>query len=126
MNVIQIGALLLLLSWGYVEFYLYVNYELSYVVSAIVFIVLLLANIAAYVIFILKYKEKRASLIVSGARNVLLIIPTLIVGSGITLVSGSTITMYLDWEKVLGAILLIFVLFVIARIVQIRVDFKGK
>ena len=65
-------------------------------------------------------------MIVSGGRNVLLIIPTLIVGNSITLVSGSSITMYFDWAKVLGAILLIFVLFVIARIVQIRVDFKGK
>ena len=78
------------------------------------------------VVFLIKFKEKRNALIVSGARNVLLIIPTLIVGSGITLVSGSSITMYFDWAKVLGAILLIFVLFVIARIVQIRVDFKGK
>ena len=126
MNVIQIGSLLLLLIWGYVEFYLEINYELSSVILSIVAIALLLVNMVAYVVFLIRFKEKRNVLVVSGARNVLLIIPTLIAGSSVTLISSSTISIYLDEGKVFEAILLTLGLFVIARIVQIRVDFKGK
>ena len=126
MNVIQIGSLLLLLICGYVEFYLEVNYELSPIIVVIVSIAFLIINIAAYVVFLIKFKEKRNVLAVSGARNVLLIIPTVMAGSGVTLIVSSNISMYLDWGNVFGAILVALALFVIARIVQIRVDFKGK